>query len=233
MKISPASFPSVRHRPGNRITFFDTHGKGRRASRGFTLIEMLVAIALFGMLFSAIVVVLVQVQTAWVTQIDDPVADRHVDGLDRFVRSAFVESGPAGVTEPNDEQRSQENAFLSLTVPSDLPWIGLLAQDGGAIEARLAMAKDGPGLWLYWNTARERTAKNLQAHRMLVSAWVKAARIYVYDTDSTTWTESVPGAQSAGTSGAGSATSFRVLQLEVDRAGQTRTLRIPIPRTET
>jgi prepilin-type N-terminal cleavage/methylation domain-containing protein len=225
--------PFARRCVASRILASDTQVRRRRVSRGFTLIETLVAIALFGMLFSAIVVVLVQVQSAWITQADDPVADRHVEGLDRFVRSAFVESGSAGVTEPSEEQRSQENAFLSLTVPSDLPWIGLLAQDGGAVEARLAMAKDGPGLWLYWNTARERTAKNLPAHRLLVSPWVKAARIYVYDTDSTTWTESVPGAQSAGTSGSGSATSFRVLQLEVDRSGQARTLRIPIPRTET
>ena len=200
--------------------------------RAFTLIEMLVAIALFGMLFSAVVVVLVQVQTAWVTQSEDPEVDRHVEGLERFVRAAFVESGATGVTVPSDDQRSAENAFLSLTVPSDLPWIDLLAQDGGAIEARLATEKDGPGLRLYWNTARERTVRNLPPHSILLSPWVTAARIYVYDTDSSTWTESVPGAQTTGSAGAGSAASFRVLQLEINHAGRVRTMRIPIPRTE-
>lgn len=203
---------------------------GRRSA--FTLIEMLVALALFGMLFSAVVVVLVQVSSTWASEADDPQIDRHVDGLDRFIRSIFVESGAAGVKAPTSTQISDENAFLSVVPPSDLPWIALIAQDGGAIEGRLSMGKDNDGLRLYWNTARERLVKRIQPHSMLLSSWVTAARVYVYDADGKTWTESVPGTQTTGSAGAGSATSFRVLQLDIVHQGQSRTLRIPIPRTE-
>lgn len=213
-----------------RRSAFRAARTGRRSA--FTLIEMLVALALFGMLFSAVVVVLVQVSSTWASEADDPQIDRHVDGLDRFVRAIFVESGAAGVKAPSSSQIADENAFLSVVPPADLPWIALIAQDGGAIEGRLAMGKDNDGLWLYWNTARERLIRRIEPHRIRISSWVTAARVYVYDADGKNWTESVPGVSSTDSPGAGSAVSFRVLQLDIVHQGQSRTLRIPIPRTE-
>ncbi len=195
---------------------------------GFTLMETLIAIALLAGLLVAAVSILFQVSAAWASQADDPVADRHVEGLARFVRTVFSQSGSAGVSAPTAEQVSREGAFLAVRPPGDLPMFDRLATEGGAVEARFALAPEGAFL-LFWNTSGERLQSPGKSHRVLLSSWVVSAKVFVYDAENRQCTEYVPGDSGAGAFGA--ATSLRVLRIEVDRLGQRRVMEIPLPRS--
>lgn len=197
-----------------------------RAMRGaFTLVETLLAIALLGGLLAGATVILFQVSTAWAAQAEDPVLDRHVDGLERFLRRMLGES-QYPVVEPTAEQISDEKAMLSTTLPENLPWHETLATAGGAVTGRLAYA-DG-ALRLYWQTARERSLSQTKSHAMVLSPWVTSAKILIHNPDTGEWTESVPGETAAGTPSFNAAKGLRVLLLEIGHRGRTRTLQILI-----
>lgn len=214
--------------------------------RAFTLMEMLIAIALFSVLLATSVAVLFQVSVAWSQQADDPVLDRHTENLDRFLRRIIAEKGASA---PTDAQRAEENALLALTLPPDLPWIDPLVTDSGEIEARLAHHDDGT-LWLCWNTSAERKKNpQLKARATRISDWVASATLLDYDAKNDAWVpvfdpESDPAAPAstgaAKSSGAtatdsanpaGSATptpSLRILRLELLHRAQRRVLAIPV-----
>lgn len=195
--------------------------------RAFTLIEVLMAIALFAGFLTAAVAILFQVSVAWANQADDPIADRHAEGLNRFLRLAVNEGGAAGITAPTATQVSEEHALLSVRPAGDLPIFEDLTTAGGAIEARLCMPPDG-GLWLTWNTVGERTQNTSRPHRTRLSPWVTEATLMVYDPNTSRWIEYVPGDTNAGTFG--SATSVRVLRVKIVHRGQERRLEIPLPK---
>lgn len=196
--------------------------------RGFTLIEVLMAIALFAGFLSAAVAILFQVSFAWSSQADDPIADRHADGLNRFLRRVIADGGSAGLRAPTSAQVSEEHALLRVSPPGDLPIFEDRTTSGGAIEARLSMPPEG-GLWLVWNTVGERTRNTSQPHRTRLSPWVTEAKLMVYEPANSRWNEYVPGDTNAG--GFGAATALRVLSLKVVHRGQERRIEIPLPRT--
>lgn len=196
--------------------------------RGFTLVEVLVALALFAALLAASTAVLVQVSAAWAAQADDPIVDRHAEGLERFLRRVFSESGAAGVTAPAQDRLS-EGALLGVLPPADLPWTNLLATSGGTVRGLLVMPQEG-GLWLYWNTSGETTLGVTESHRVMLSPWVTAATVYIYDTNDLKWVPVEPGSSVDNVGGAGTATASRVLRVEINRSGQSRILEIPIPK---
>ena len=208
-------------------------GTVARRLRAFTLIETLIAIVLFAGLLTAATAVLIQVSEMWASQADDPIIDRHVDGLERFVRRVFSESGPTGVTAPTTDQMAQEGALLAVVPPADLPWTDVQALAGGAISGRFALPPNDGGLWLYWNTARETSTGVTDPHRVLLSPWVVSAQIFIYDATNTKWLPVDAANPVDNVGGVGTATTYRVLRLVVVRSGQTRTIEVPLPKTAT
>lgn len=194
------------------------------------MIETLIAIALFAGLLVAATAVLIQVSEAWASQADDPVVDRHADGLERFVRRVFSESGAANLKAPTSDQISGEGALLAVSPPPDLPWTDLQAEAGGVITGRLAMPPNEPGLWLYWNAANETSQSDLQPHRVRLSPWVQSTEVYIYDTQGQKWMPVDPATPLDNVGGVGTASAYRVLRLVIVRSGQTRTLEIPLPK---
>lgn len=200
--------------------------------RAFTLVETLLAMALFTGLLVASTAVLIQVSQAWASQADDPIVDRHAEGLERFIRRVFAESTATGLTAPTADQVSSEGALLAVRPPSDLPWTDLQAIAGGVITGRLAIPPDDDGLWLYWNAANESTRDSSnEPHRILLSPWVREAQVYVYDATGQKWMPADPATPVDNVGGVGTATIYRVLRLVIVRNGQTRTLEIPMPRS--
>ena len=206
------------------------NGYLRRSPRAFTLIEMLIAIALFAALLVAATAVLIQVSEAWASQADDPIVDRHAEGLERFLRRVVGEGGATAIKAPTDDQISQEGAFLVVTPPADLPWTDVQAQGGGTITGRLAMPPNDPGLWLYWSTSREISLNLSDPHRIRLSPWVVNAQVYIYDSANTKWVPVDASNPVDNVGGVGTATASRVLRLEIVRSGQARTLEIPLPK---
>lgn len=199
----------------------------RRSRTGFTLVETLISIALLAGFLVAAVSILFQISSAWASQADDPVVDRHAEGLGRFVRGVFSQSGYAGITAPTADQQSREGALLAVKPQGDLPMFNALATVGGVIEARFAISSDG-ALLLCWNTSGERAKSPGLSHKTLLSRWVTSAKIFVYDDTNKKWTEFTPADASSG--GLGKPDALRVLRLDIERLGQRRVLEIPLPR---
>lgn len=199
--------------------------RARRGRAAFTLLETLLAVALLAGLLAGAVTILVQVSSAWAAEADDPVLDRHADGLERFLRRIL---SAKTIAAPTAEQISEEKALLAAPMPDDLPWQDILAVSGGAVTGRLAFDENA-GLLLYWETAREKSLALAKPHRVPLSPWVVSARIYLMDTAGEEWTEWVPGETAAGTTSFATARGLRVLRLEIERLGHRRTLQILLP----
>jgi prepilin-type N-terminal cleavage/methylation domain-containing protein len=63
-----------------------------RVRRAFTLLEMLLAIAITGLLIGAASYLLVSLSTIWTLRTDDAAFDEHADGVAGFLQKAFDES---------------------------------------------------------------------------------------------------------------------------------------------
>lgn len=201
--------------------------RARPGGRAFTLMETLLAVALLAGFLMAATALLFQVTSLWAAQSDDAMLDRHVDGVERFVRRLFAESGASRVVSPTPEQQENEHALLALTgVSGDLPWVAPLVTRGGNFECRLSREDDG-GLWLYWNTAGERVLGAVEPHRMLLSPWVDLAAVYRLERDGREWTEVEPGETTNRTAGV-----LYALRLEFAHQGRRRGLTLLLPRTE-
>lgn len=199
--------------------------RSRRARSGFTLVETLISIALLAGFLVAAVTILFQISSAWASQADDPVIDRHVEGLGRFVRGVVAR----GVTAPPAERVSSEGAILESRAYGDLPMFSDRATVGGEITARFAVTPEGAFV-LCWNTAGEYRRSRAISHKTLLSNWVTSAKIFVYDDMNKKWTEFVPTGSSEGFGGQN---ALRVLRLEIEHLGQRRVLEILLPRSRT
>ena len=197
--------------------------------RGFTLLEVLIALALLTGLITAAVTLITHVGSAWAAQADDPVLDRHADALDRLIRRMFSESGYTFITIPTADRVSEEGAILGVTPPPDLPWFELAP--GGRIEARIAFTRD-TGLTLRWNTRRERTLGTAPVRLSRISPWVVDAALLVRADAAAEWTDATPGRSESTAVEAASPESHRALRLELEHLGRHRTLIIPLPRKE-
>lgn len=65
---------------------------GKRVKGAFTLLEMLLAIAISGILIAAASYLLVSLSTIWTLRTDDAAFDEHADGVAVFLQRAFDES---------------------------------------------------------------------------------------------------------------------------------------------
>lgn len=196
-----------------------------RIRRGaFTLMETLLAVALLAALFTAATALLFQVTSLWASQSDDALLDRHVDGVDRFVRRLFAESGAARVTTPDARQIERERAILAFTgTDAELPWVTPLVTEGGRFECRLGFDAE-TGLWLWWNTAGERARGAIESHRTRLSPWVRLAAVYRMERDGREWTELTAGETLRRSPGVPYA-----LRLEFEHRGRVRALTLLLP----
>lgn len=190
----------------------------RSCCRGFSLIEVLLAAALVAGLLVAGVALVFQLCSLLAAQADDPVFDRHAEGIDCFLR-AYQKSGTDKLLpELRDE-------------PGLLPGVGLEVQDDAPLltgkppmkaGGTISMAfRSGSGLWLVWPTRGARS----EIGRVLLSPWVVDARILRYESKENRWDQETPDSMVEPT--------WRVVRLELAHAGHRRILLIPWePRRE-
>ena len=79
----------------------------RRRRRAFTLLEILTAIALTGILLTGVTMVSFNILEAWSSQAEDPLFDRHVDGLRRTLEECLAETNDSasGATDTSNSTR--------------------------------------------------------------------------------------------------------------------------------
>ncbi len=205
-------------------------GKGKSA---FTLVEVLIALALTGMLLTGLTMLTFQIMQAWAQQAEDPLFDRHVDGLRRVLEECVAETVDASdsqgarrainsvLTQPPGSVNVSRAPYLRITGAP--PFIAGETQPLGDVRGWLVF-EEGSGLVLYWQTDTERQNNQDATHRLVLSPWVTDMRYAAYENSAKSWSEETdPNALSTGMS--------VFLQLNLEHRGQTRRIFLSLADT--
>jgi prepilin-type N-terminal cleavage/methylation domain-containing protein len=213
--------------------------------RAFTLVELLLATALTGVLLTGVAAVTFNMLEAWTAQIEAPAFDRHVDGLRRALEECVAETNEStavltereiGGTIPIPATTVRAATAIFSTPPTSVgvehaPYLritgapGFLLTDSqpvGYVHAWLAV-EGGAGLVLYWQTDDERTAGAEDTHRLVLSPWVTDATYKAYSETGGDWVDVDPTNPEAVESG-----SAIFMTLKLVRDGQTREILLPL-----
>ena len=137
----------------------------RKGKSAFTLVEVLIALALTGMLLTGLTMLTFQVMQAWARQAEDPLFDRHVDGLRRALEECVAETADASnargarrainsvLTQPPGSVNASRAPYLRITGAP--PFLTGETQPLGDVRGWLVF-EEGSGLVLYWQTDNER-----------------------------------------------------------------------------
>ncbi|MDD3179902.1 MAG: prepilin-type N-terminal cleavage/methylation domain-containing protein [Opitutaceae bacterium] len=197
--FSPPPPAACHRRPGSR------HGARTRVScsrrrGGFTLLELLLSLALISILLLAVNTFVFSMGEIWGRNTDRRLFDEHVravtrylDGLLRSAALAPFSSGGADSTSslltPQEVRPSAGAAtatVLTFLLPSGarvLPWPDRPLPD---VECSLAAA-EGQGLVLYWHSRLETRFHDDPPRTMVLSPLVTALTYDYYNADFKTW----------------------------------------------
>lgn len=188
----------------------------RNRRHAFTLVEVLLSIALLAGLFAAGVALLFQFSSSLTAQTEDPVFDRHADGVDRFLRAYRAD----GRNVPKGDLKTESGLLPSIGVAPSI-CAPLLQHRSSPIpgENSVLSFKSGSGLWLVWRSSGPSHSATPTIERVLLSPWVVSAEVFGFDEKSNRW--DLAKLDSTAHS------ELRVLRLELAHSGHSRTLWIP------
>ncbi len=174
----------------------------RTNRRGFTLLEILVASAMVGMLLIALNTFIFSMAELWGARRDERNFDLHVGNVTRFMeremrsvtlppygslsspglswQTPTVQSGSPGSSNAGDQ-------VLSFTLPSEsrlLPWPARALPD----VACALVVRDGQGLVLQWHSQYETTFATDAPRESVISPLVTAMQYDYFDTTQQQWT---------------------------------------------
>lgn len=214
--------------------------------RAFTLVELVIAIGITGFLLSAAFVVSTQILAVWSEQAEDPLFDRHVDGLRRALEECIAETDEAAAgtgasatgttaavsttgrvraassvfTAPPTEANVEFATYLRIT--SSPPFLAGATWPLGFVHAWLVFEGES-GLVLYWQTDDERREAQDSARRLVISPWVTNVTFSAYDAANETWIEFDDPAPEQVPSGAAV-----FMQINFSHLGQTRQISLSL-----
>jgi len=159
--------------------------------RGFTLLEMLIALALLGALMVALNTFLFSMGELWGSGRDQRLFDQHAWAASALVRNAFEQAtlgpGASGVALKDVDDGA------GTTVPR----LGFLLPDAGRLadwpEAPLpdvdftVFVEEGRGLVFQWQSRLELERDITDRHDTVISPFVTALRYEYYDADLKEW----------------------------------------------
>ncbi|MDR2982645.1 MAG: prepilin-type N-terminal cleavage/methylation domain-containing protein [Puniceicoccales bacterium] len=201
-----------------------------RRNSAFTLVEILIAIAMTALLLTALSMLTFQVMGVWASQAEDPLFDRHVDGLRRALEECVAETADSANSQGNIRATNTVFRQAPSTVNADSPAYlritgapPFLVSDTmplGNIHAWLAF-DPADGLILYWQTDYERSQNQDATHRQVLSPWVESVTYFSYNSNDNAWDESDnPSSIRTGSS--------IFMQLNLNHRGQTRKIMLPL-----
>ena len=166
-----------------------------RIRRAFTLLEVVIAIALAGILLTASAGVVMNTVNLWDKSENIASLDRHLAGLDRFL-SALIETqkttqvaqsstGKKIVgctwTQPPDKDES----FPQFTLTEAYPILQL--EEKPAPKITVWLYWDNDGLWLISQSPRQRNDNESNVSFTLLSPLLDSVRILVWEEEAGTW----------------------------------------------
>ena len=168
-----------------------------RIRNAFTLLEVVIAIALAGILMTASAGVVMNTVNLWDKSENIVSLDRHLAGLDRFLSALIESQKTTQVAQSNSgktivgctwtQPPDKEEMFPQFTIRENYPLIQLEEKPLPKITAWLYW--DNDGLWLISQTTRQRNENENFVSFTLLSPHLDSARILVWEEESEAWEE--------------------------------------------
>jgi prepilin-type N-terminal cleavage/methylation domain-containing protein len=164
--------------------------------RGFTLIEIVLAMALVGLVLVGMNTFIFSMSELWGRNTDVRLFDQHVRAVTRFLQkemvtatlppAASVNSTPVGIQSVTAVGASQENliTYMELSGNHILSWPGVPLPE---VFCSLAVRRD-KGLYMLWHSDLENHFNDEPPRETLISPFVTALSFDYYDTDFNKWT---------------------------------------------
>jgi len=178
--------------------------RGRR--RGFTLIEVLLSMALVALMLVALNTFVFSMGELWGRNTDVRLFDQHVQAVTRYLQremmvAAYPPSGaanasPIGVQPVTPANGLQDNliTFMLLAGTHVLHWPGRpLPEVVCSLQVR-----SGQGLYLLWHSDLETRFNQDPPREALLSPWVAACSYDYFDSDLNKWTNETVLRKDAG-----------------------------------
>jgi prepilin-type N-terminal cleavage/methylation domain-containing protein len=165
-------------------------------NRGFTLIEVLLAMFLAGLVLVGLNTFIFSMSELWGRNSDVRLFDQHVRAVTRFLQkeimsaslppNAGVNATPVGVQQITPTGGSQENmiTYMELTGNRTLSWPGNPLPE---VYCSLQVRRD-KGLYMLWHSDLENHFNDDPPRESLVSPFVTAISYDYFDTDFNKWT---------------------------------------------
>lgn len=166
-----------------------------RGRRGFTLLEVVLALMLTGMVLVATTFFIFSMGELWGRGVEDRLFDRHARGVSRFLQSALSQSmasanpaepGRISLSQPPGIGRFDESliTFELLEGPPFLVW------PGAPLPAVVCYLKlvEGEGLFLLWHSRLEVDFEEQAPRGTLLSPFVTELIYDYYDPETELWT---------------------------------------------
>jgi prepilin-type N-terminal cleavage/methylation domain-containing protein len=164
--------------------------------RGFTLIEIVLAMALVGLVLVGMNTFIFSMSELWGRNTDVRLFDQHVRAVTRFLQkemvtatlppAASVNSTPVGIQSVTAVGASQENliTYMELSGNHILAWPDTPLPE---VFCSLAVRRD-KGLYMLWHSDLENHFNDEPPRETLISPFVTALSFDYYDTDFNKWT---------------------------------------------
>ncbi|HEY4990371.1 MAG TPA: prepilin-type N-terminal cleavage/methylation domain-containing protein [Opitutaceae bacterium] len=164
--------------------------------RGFTVIEIVMAMALVGLVLVGLNTFIFSMSELWGKNTDVRLFDQHVRAVTRFLQkemvratlppAASVNATPVGVQPVTASGVSQENlvTYVELTGSRILTWPGPALPE---VSCSLQVRRD-KGLYMLWHSDLENHYNDDPPRETLVSPFVTGLAYDYFDTDFNKWT---------------------------------------------
>lgn len=165
-------------------------------ARGFTLIEVVLAMALVGLVLVGMNTFIFSMSELWGKNADVRLFDQHVRAVTRFIEREMVRASlppsaspnatPVGAQPVKPPSGSQENlvTYMQLTGGRILRWPGSALPE---VTCSLEVQR-GKGLFMLWHSDLENHYLDDPPRQTLVSPLVTAIAYDYFDTDFNKWT---------------------------------------------
>lgn len=166
-------------------------GKSKR--QGFTLIEVVIAIALGGLIVIAASSLLISITQLWIKSEKMDSFQGHIHGVNTFLRKHFKESyfkvneklPSLGWSKPPKVSLSIDETLLSFYVNTPNPLFPI--NNGFPVVCYLKIDKD-KGLTIIWHSFEKPGQGKEQAiFQTVLSPWAKAFKLHYYNKEKNTW----------------------------------------------
>ncbi len=209
----------------------------RRLSRAFSLVEMMVAIALVGLLIVGLNYFVFSMGEIWGRSSDKRLFEQHVRSVSRFLESELRQAGlpphatrstPAFVPLEIRPSGGLSEVLLTFDLPEGSRLITWPERPLPELVCSFQV-RQGKGLYLLWHSRLETRFEQDSPREVLITPFVSAIAYDYYDTQAKTWSTERTPKRDPRTS---SYPSPQRLRLSFAHKGYTQEVTLPLPLVE-